>query len=165
MLWLAAYAGLRAHDMAQLRGEHLLWDRDPPMIFIEDSKGGKARTVPMSPHFSLLRSCLPATGWCFPYVDGTAGHITAHYVSKMCNDYLHSLGIVETLHQLRHWAITEWYRSSDRDLVVTQALAGHEHIGTTRLYTWTDPGLPAEAVGKMRAVLGDGQVSPLRVAG
>jgi integrase len=154
MLWLAAYAGLRACDICQLRVEHLMFDRDPPVIFVEESKGGKPRTVPMAPILaSELRGRFDGYGWAFPYHDGRAGHIPAQYVSKLCNDYLHSLGITETLHQLRHWAVSEWYRSSERDLVVTQALAGHENISTTRLYTWTDPGAPAEAVAAMRSVL------------
>jgi integrase/recombinase XerD len=165
MLWLAAYAGLRAHDIAQLRGEHLMWDRVPPMIFVEDSKGGKSRTVPMAPQVMALRTLLPAYGWCFPYRDGRAGHITAQYVSKLCNDYLHSLGITETLHQLRHWSITEVYQASGRDLLATQDFAGHENATTTQIYAWVDPGLVAEAVGRMRGVVGDGTVSSLRVAG
>ena len=160
MLWLMAYAGLRSHDLAQLRGEHLMWDRTPPIIYIEDSKGGKPRTVPMAPQIVALRPTLPTRGWLFPYRDGRPGHITAHYVSKLCNDYLRSIGIPDTAHALRHWAVTEWYRCSGHDLVVTQELAGHENIATTRLYTWTDPGASVETVGLMR------ELRPsLRVAG
>lgn len=161
MLWLAAYAGLRAHDIAQLRGEHLMWDRTPPMVFVEDSKGGKPRTVPMGSQVERLRPWLPAHGWCFPYRDGRPGHIPAHYVSKLCNDYLHSLGTDATLHQLRHFFITKCY-AVDRDLVVTQQLAGHESIATTRLYTWTDPGAAVATVAALPDVV---RAPPLRVVG
>ncbi len=149
MLWLAAYAGLRAHDIAQLRGEHLLFDRIPPIIFIEDSKGGKQRSVPMAPILAEhLAATMPAFGWCFPYLDGRPGHITPHLVSKLANEHLHGLGIDATLHQLRHWFVTKAY-AVNRDLVVAQELAGHENISTTRLYTWTNPGAAAETVNQL----------------
>lgn len=119
----------------------------------------------MASPVSRLRPLLPVQGWCFPYLDGRTGHIPAQYVSKLCNDYLHSLGITETLHQLRHWAITEIYSSSGRDLLATQQFAGHENSSTTQVYAWVDPGDVAEAVGRMRAVVGEGTVSPLRVTG
>jgi integrase len=148
MLWLAAYAGLRASDIAQLRAEYLMFDRCPPMIFVEDSKGGKQRTVPMAPVLCDRLRELPAAGWCFPYQDGRPGPIPPHMVSKLCNEYLHSIGIEATLHQLRHWFITKAY-AVNRDLVVTQGLAGHETSETTRGYTWTDPGAAAETVQQL----------------
>lgn len=149
MLWLAAYTGLRAHDLAQLRGEHLMLDHDPPIVFVEDTKGGKQRTVPMAPFLVVeLRPIVPRSGWLYPYRNGRSGHIPAHYVSKLCNDYLHDLGIDETLHQLRHHFVSKCY-AVDRDLVVTQELAGHENIATTRGYTWTDPGAAVETVNQL----------------
>ena len=152
MLWLAAYAGLRACDIAQLRGEHLMFDRDPPVIFIEESKGGKPRTVPVAPVLlEHLDGHLPARGWCFPRHDGRSGPISAHLVSKLCNDYLHDIGVKETLHQLRHWFVTQVY-AVDKDLVVAQELAGHENIATTRLYTWVDPGAAARTVRSLPTV-------------
>ena len=118
----------------------------PPIIFVEDSKGGKQRSVPMAPILvERLRPTLPAVGWCFPYLDGRPGHITPHLVSKLANEYLHDLGIEATLHQLRHWFVTKAY-AVNRDLVVAQELAGHDNISTTRLYTWTNPGAAAETV-------------------
>jgi len=149
MLWLAAYAGLRACDIAQLRAEHLMFDRVPPMIFVEESKGGKQRSVPMAPVLiEAIRPVLPAYGWGFPRLDGNPGPLPPHMVSKLCNEYLHNLGIRATLHQLRHWFVTKVY-AVDKDLVVAQELAGHENISTTRLYTWTDPGAAAVTVQRL----------------
>lgn len=149
MLWLAAYAGLRAHDLAQLRVEHVMFDRDPPIVFVEDSKGGKPRSVPLAPILlEKLPRYLPRSGWLFPYRNGRSGHIPAQYVSKLCNDYLHDLGVDATLHQLRHFFVSKCY-AVNRDLVVTQQLAGHESITTTRGYTWTDPGAAAETVRRL----------------
>lgn len=153
MLWLAAYAGLRACDIAQLRPEHLMFDREPPIVFVPESKGGKPRSVPMAPILvDAIRNTLPRSGWCFPRHDGRPGPLPPHMVSKLCNEYLHSLGITATLHQLRHWAVTEWYQASGKDLVTTQQLAGHENISTTRLYTWVDPGEAVKAVQNMRSL-------------
>lgn len=150
MLWLAAYAGLRACDIAQLRGEHLMFDHVPPIVFVAESKGGKPRSVPMSPLLvDAIRGALPTFGWCFPRRDGRDGPLPPHMISKLCNEYLHDLGIDATLHQLRHWFVTKAY-AVDRDLVVTQELAGHENISTTRLYTWTDPGAAADTVNQLK---------------
>jgi len=146
-MWLAAYAGLRACDLAPLRREHLMIDARVPTVFVEESKGGKPRTVPLAPLLvEALR--LPRSGWLFPYHDGRSGHITAHYMSMLCNAYLHDLGIDHTLHTLRHRFITDCY-AVDRDLVVTQELAGHESIEMTRRYTWTDPGAAANTVAQL----------------
>lgn len=49
------------------------------------------------------------------------------------------------LHQLRHSFVSKCY-AVNRDLVVTQELAGHENITTTRGYTWTDPSAAAATV-------------------
>lgn len=149
MLWMAAYAGLRACDIAQLRGEHIMLDRTPPILFIAESKGGKPRTVPIAPILaSELQGRVPGYGWVFPRRDGRDGPLPPHMISRLCCDYLHEIGIDATLHQLRHWFVTKVY-AVNRDLVVAQELAGHESIATTRLYTWVDPGAAAATVNQL----------------
>lgn len=146
-LYLACYAGLRAYDIANLRGEGILLHQDPPLLMLE-TKGGKTRTVPVSTFLKRQLICenLPRKGWCFTRLDGQSGPVTPHLVSKLCNEYLHELGIDDTLHSLRHWFATRVYQTSGRDLRATQELLGHESPVSTQIYTYVDPGTLTLAV-------------------
>jgi integrase len=44
-LYLAAYAGLRACEVAQLRAEDVIRNAEPPMLLVTDGKGGKQRLI------------------------------------------------------------------------------------------------------------------------
>ena len=113
-LLLGAFAGLRACEMAPLRAEAILWDQEPPLIRIEEGKGGSGGTVELSPDLAAyLRACdLPTAGWLFPLRDGREGHVAAHNVSQAVNNYLHGIGLPDTLHSTRHRFGTELLRSS-----------------------------------------------------
>src|SRR5690606_22330993 len=58
-LMLAAYAGLRACEIAPLRGEDLWWHTDPPLLVIQQGKGGDMGTVPIAPDLEAELRCLP----------------------------------------------------------------------------------------------------------
>jgi integrase/recombinase XerC len=58
-------------------------------------------------------------------------------VSGLINDYLHSLGIPDTAHSLRHSFGTEFYRAS-KDIRLTQELMGHASPITTAIYAAAD---------------------------
>jgi integrase len=138
-LYFAAYAGLRAIEIAQLRADDLHWsDR---YVFLRDQKGGGEGTVPLSaPLAEGLATCqLPATGYLFPYLNGQPGHIPPHLLGGAVNRYLHDMGIAHTLHTLRHWYGTQVYRASNHDLRQTQELMRHRTPDTTALYTFVDP--------------------------
>ena len=149
ILYLATYAGLRAHDISQLRGEDFWWHQDPPTIFVRDSKGGAQDTVAMAPVLcDVMRTEAPPAGWLLPRLDGT-GPIKPHHVSKVANDYLHSLGITETLHTLRHWFGTEVLRASGGNVRVAQEALRHADIKSTMLYTFIDRTEVARAVSSL----------------
>lgn len=147
-LYLAAYAGLRACEISGLRASDLLWTADPPLLLIEQSKGGDQASMPMSVILiEALRGCaLPTTGWLFPRRDGGPGPTPPHMVSRYTNEYLHGLGITHTLHTLRHWFGTNTYRASKRDLRQTQELMRHRTPVSTAIYTFVDPGEAARIV-------------------
>jgi integrase len=147
-LYLAAYAGLRACEISGLRAGDVLWDAVPPIILIEEQKGGDQASVPMGGELvEVLRDCgLPATGWLFPRRDDQDGPTPPHLVSRHANNYLHELGITHTLHTLRHWFGTQFYRASGRDLRQTQEAMRHRTPVSTAGYTFVDPG---EAVNTM----------------
>lgn len=146
-LFLAAYAGLRACEIAQLRGRDFLLGQSPPILIIRESKGGDPSTVPIAE--ALLTVVAPLAridGWCFEKATGYSGHITASQLQKRANTFLHELGVPETLHQLRHWFGTQAFRATGRDLRATQELMRHRSPVSTAGYTYVDPGDIARAL-------------------
>lgn len=134
-LFLAALAGLRCAEIAGLRREDILDTADEPVIIVM-GKGRKERIVPLSPQLwqELLNHGLPNSGILFPRYDGRRGQNNPKMLSQLVNDYLKSVGIAETLHQLRHRFGTRAFRVH-KDLRVVQELMGHADPATTALYT------------------------------
>jgi len=147
--YLAAFAGLRACEIAPLRGEDLWWHADPPLLVVRKGKGGDPGTVPIAPDLASALRGLPEHGWLFPREDGEAGHVPAHLVSHLANDHLHRLGIAHTLHKLRHRFGTQVYRASHGDLRQTQELMRHRSPVSTAIYTLVDQ---SEAAGIVAAL-------------
>lgn len=149
MLTLAAFSGLRAKEISGLRGEHLLWDQEPPLVVIVEQKGGDEASVPMAPVVADQLAGQARSGWLFPRRDGKPGPTPPWLVSRRCNAFLHGVGIPHTLHSLRHRFATQVYRASGRDLRLTQDLMRHRSPVSTALYTWVDPGEGAQAVAAL----------------
>lgn len=148
MLYLAAYAGLRACEIAPLRGEDLRLDDNPPLLIVVEGKGGVPGSVPISPVLETHLVRLPRRGWCFPRLDGAPGHLSRHRICQLCNGLMRGMGIDATLHMLRHWFVTEVYRTT-RDLRVAQKLARHASSSTTDGYTYIADRLGVDAVGRL----------------
>lgn len=149
-LTLAAYAGLRAGELARLQRSDVLDTADPPVIFIADGKGGRQRIIPMgSTVLTELRTFgLPSRGFVFGRADGRAGGNSPARVSQAVNRFLHDLGIDATLHCARHTFGTRLYRVS-RDIRMTGAVMGHADPATTAGYVqWSDE----HAVAAVRAL-------------
>lgn len=121
-LYLAAYAGLRACEIAPLRAEDLWWHGSPPVIHVRRGKGGHSGVVPIAPVLVDVLRELPRRGLLFRREDGQVNEVRPHTVSHLCNRYLHGLGIWDTLHSLRHRFGTQVYRASGRDIRQTQEL-------------------------------------------
>lgn len=145
-LMLAAYGGLRAHEIAPSRFEHALLYLDRPVLYIPAAKGGDQDSTTLHPELVRMFRAEPASGWVFPRLDGRPGHATADSVSSTCNRFLHGLGIKETLHSLRHWYGTKFYEASGHDLRATQEGMRHASISSTVGYTWISQGRIADAV-------------------
>ena len=142
---LAAWGGLRAKEIALLRGENILMHADPaPLLLIatDATKGRRERMVPICDFLAaeLLRAALPARGLVFTKMNGQP--YSPALVSKIANQHLRDCGIPATLHQLRHRFLTQAYRVS-HDVRAVQELAGHQSLSSTMIYTLHDR---AEAV-------------------
>lgn len=146
MLVLAAYAGLRAGEIARLQRQHVM-DTDDPAVVLVEGKGGRERIVPLSSLVltELRLAGMPSRGYVLSRRDGKAGGLEPHMVSKLCNDYLHGLGINETLHSLRHRMGTVLYRST-RDLRLVQEVLGHSSPAVTAGYAAHSPTAAVAAV-------------------
>lgn len=147
-LWLAFYAGLRACEIAQVRGTDFLVRQTPPILLIRESKGGDPSVVPICGPLMPVALELEASGaaWCFPKGRGGHGHITASQLQKRANTFLHEIGVPETLHQGRHWFGSQTYRVTGRDLRATQDLMRHLSPVSTAGYTHVDMGESARAL-------------------
>lgn len=157
-LVLAAWCGLRACEIAQLR-RACVRDTDPvPGIRIspDATKGGhRGRFVPLTGASWVLAQIeaagLPSSGWCFPRLDGQPGHVTPHVVSHVCCTYLHDLGIPDTLHSLRHRFGTRLLAAAEGNIRVVQDTLGHGSLATTAVYTRIENAQAAAAVARIPA--------------
>jgi site-specific recombinase XerD len=138
ILVLAAYAGLRACEIASLHRTDILDGLEIPSL-VAHGKGSKDRIVPMCDRVlaELRRYGIPARGPLFPRLDGQPGAWRGPRVSMVANLYLHEQGIADTLHSLRHRAATGWQRETG-DLLVVATLLGHDNPATTMVYAQYD---------------------------
>lgn len=146
-LCLAAYAGFRAMEIANLRRDDIMDTQVPQMLVVSDGKGGKQRVVPLAESVltALRGHGLPARGWVFPRLDGQPGPNKPWLISSYSNEYFDSIGLDITLHQLRHRFGTRIYAESN-DLRVTQELMGHSSPTTTAGYAAWSMGKAIKAV-------------------
>ena len=127
---LAAYAGLRCCEIAQLNRE----DIDEQTILIRRGKGGKPGIVPTHASIWAQVKDLPPGPLAVDQIHGN--RVGGQYVSIRTALYfrrdLKLPGVA--LHRLRHWYGTTVYRST-KDLRVTQELMRHSNPSTTAIYT------------------------------
>lgn len=130
MLMFAAYAGLRACEIARIHSHD--WDGEFLHVV---GKGGKTRVVPIVStrlRFELNR----LNGYMFP--TPVSVHITPGHVTKLCS---RALPPGYTLHMLRHRFATVAYDGT-RDLLAVSRLLGHARPETTQRYVQ----LPTDAI-------------------
>lgn len=141
MLALAAFAGLRRGEIADLQWVHV--EEDALRV---TGKGGRQRRIPISPaladELAVHRAATGSGQWVFPNRSGS--HLSPTTVG---NRLKRALGGQWTAHTLRHRFATCAY-AVQRDLLTVQRLLGHSKPETTARYA--EP--PADAA--LAAVLG-----------
>lgn len=125
-LLLGMLAGLRAHEVAKLRGE----DVDADSIFVI-GKGGAQAFVPTHPEVWAALSRRPRGGWVFP--NGRGGHVTSRWVSTVTTEHFRGLGVEGSFHRCRHFYGTSLLRAGT-NLRVVQELMRHQSLDVTARY-------------------------------
>lgn len=148
-LILAAYAGLRAKEIAHL--EMSCFEPIPGggvFIRLRRTKGEVERTSAL-PEWAWVHifPALAPTGLCFRRERGT-GPVTPQQVSQLANDWLHKSGTRSTLHTLRHFAGSSGI--DVEDIRVVQEFLGHSSPATTAVYAAVAPRRIAAMVNTFR---------------
>jgi site-specific recombinase XerC len=136
-IMLAAYAGLRRAEIANLHADQI-GDRMLTIV----GKGSKERRVPIHPLLEEpLREVRARGGYAFPNVDGRP--ITPDAMGRRI---ARALPGKWSAHSLRHYYAGNVYRAS-HDIRAVQQLLGHSSIATTQIYTHIDDDDLHRAVG------------------
>lgn len=131
MILLALLAGLRVHEIAQIRGEDV--DVQGRMLWVK-GKGRRLKSVPLHPLLVEMASEMPAAGWWFPMRGRASEHVLGKSVSDIIGRTMRRAGVRGTPHCLRHWFATELL-DSGVDIRVVQELMRHKSLATTQIYT------------------------------
>lgn len=136
ILGLAAFAGLRACEIAALTWGDCFLDDDEPTARVL-GKGEREGIVDVSLELRDLLRALPGgrarRGPVIRRLDGRPGPNTANRISKLANEFLHDEGMPDTLHSLRHRFGTEVARLGG--IRRAQVALRHAHISSTQIYT------------------------------
>lgn len=132
MLQLAAAAGMRRAEIAQVHTTDLVRDLDGWSLAVH-GKGGRQRTVPLFDDGLVDALHAAPAGWVFPGRGGS--HLTPAHVGKLMRRALDTA----TAHQLRHRYATQVYRATG-DLEAVRMLLGHTSVATTQRYVSAEPG-------------------------
>jgi site-specific recombinase XerD len=129
MVLLAAMQGLRVHEIAKVRGEHLdLIDRTMVVV----GNGGHRSTLPIHHMVAEIAVQMPRSGWWFPGADG--GHQLRESVGGTIKEVMMRAGVPGSAHQIRHWFGTALVRAGV-DLRTVQELMRHQNLTSTAIYT------------------------------
>ncbi len=131
---LGAWAGMRVHEIAKIKGE----DISPVAGTITiTGKGGRTGTLPAHQLILQQASYYPRRGLWFPSPRDPSAPIRAKTVSTVISQAFDRADAPATAHQLRHFFATSLLRAGT-DSRVVQSLMRHESLATTGRYLAVD---------------------------
>lgn len=139
---LAAYAGLRVHEIAKFRGQDL--DLDEEVLTVE-GKGGVQARLPMHQQVTYVAGQMPRSGFWFPSQRLALEHKTSRGMSTLISLAMRASDVTGTPHSLRHWYATHLLRNG-ADAVTVQELMRHATLAATQVYVKADPAQRRAAV-------------------
>jgi len=150
MILLAAFCGLRVHEIAKIRGED--FDLEAGVLFVT-GKGDKTAVIPLHECIVALAAKFPASGWWFPSYSMPGEPIRSRSVSKAIHQTMLRAGVNGKPHHLRHWYGTSLVRNG-ADLRTVQELMRHESLATTQIYTLVSDAQRRNAIDTLRLLAG-----------
>lgn len=143
MIALAMFQGLRVHEIAKVKAEHLdLVGR----TIVVTGKGGFTATLPLHHLVVEVAYSMPREGFWFPGSDH--GHQRRESVGATIAEAMHRVDINGSAHQLRHWFGTALVRAGV-DLRTTQTLMRHSELSSTAIYTAVADEARAEGIQRL----------------
>lgn len=141
MVLLGAYQGLRASEIAKIRGTD--FDLSTGELVVT-GKGNVTRVLPLHP---LVRAEVGryGAGWWFPSFTRPGESIHAATVSNTVAEAMGRAEIPGTCHDLRRWYATTMVEAGN-DLTTVQRLLGHASVATTQRYISVGKQLRIDAV-------------------
>jgi site-specific recombinase XerD len=153
MVLLAAFEGLRVHEVAKVRGEEV--DVGDGVLRVL-GKGGKDASLPLHPAVAEAAASMPSSGWWFPGRRADrGGPILPSSVSCAIGLAMSRAGVASSAHGLRHWYGTALVRSGT-DLRTVQTLLRHSDLNTTAIYVEVEDDARRAAVLRLPDVTGRG---------
>jgi len=144
-LLLSLYAGLRAHEVAKIRGE----DVDADQLWVL-GKGGVGVYLPTHRAIWELAQTMPRTGFWFPSSRSASGHVSSLTISTSCSRLFTAHGIPGSLHRGRHTFATMLLRAGV-NIRVVQTLMRHASLRSTQIYTAVDEDERRDAIRLLAA--------------
>ena len=129
MIMLAAFAGLRIHEISKIHGQD--YNARTGTLTVQ-GKGGHVRDIPLHSALQAFFADFPADDWWFPSPINP-GPIQPNSVGYTIKRAFAKAGIKMTAHQLRHTFATELL-AAGADVRIVQELMRHESIQSTALY-------------------------------
>jgi integrase len=149
MFILGCFAGLRAMEVAGIRGSDLEFHHGGYELRIF-GKGSTEMTIPAHPRVVKAIQSFNTLGPLFP-------NLTADQVSYRTRRHMHKVGIEKSFHCCRHYFATTALRVSGGDLMAVRDLMRHTDVATTQIYLQVAQGRGAEIMGLFK--------TPTQVAG
>lgn len=136
---LAIETAMRRSELLGLLWEHI--DLGRRTIFLQLTKNGTSRTVPLSTHAIEILTQMPRN------LDGRVFPVTHEVVSQAFNRARKQAGVKDIrFHDLRHMAITKLAEKLP-NLIELSAVSGHKSLTMLKRYYHPDPELLAEKLG------------------
>jgi integrase len=136
---LALETAMRRSELLGLRWDHI--DLERRTIFLQLTKNGTSRTVPLSTHAIQILSEIPRM------IDGRVFPITHEVVSQAFSRARKQARVADIrFHDLRHMAITRLAEKLP-NLIELSAVSGHKSLAMLKRYYHPNPELLAEKLG------------------
>ena len=150
-IMLGAFAGLRVHEIAKIRGQDL--DHATGLLEVV-GKNHKTSVVPVHPIIMQEARNYPLRGYWFPSPKSPKTHVERRAVGSSISNAFARVGVKMTSHQLRHYFATALLEAG-ADARVVQTLMRHENLSTTALYMNVSVRLQREALDLLPSVFND----------